>query len=334
MHTDKITRDRPSHLLNRWKDATNEVKRQINIQKTSNGWTSDNERFLQRISEEIQAKIWICEKSMGFYNNASKIVNWLIFIFSTVCTVITSIWAVNNSPDECGQTTGWAAIFVIVANGLIAVMSTGIELSGWNKKAQDYAEPLQDWRRLNWLVGYKITTKRKNRGNADDLIKELLDSVFAIDSTTPESPSFIKSQYSKRFSNYGLFKDESGKFEMAKEESPAKKPSDASSSSSSDRQQQQDEKDKESEPLRAATVFQQMFPKHDEPSSSDDEIYDHQTSDLGLAYQLQRLGDLQTIIQHHTSDEEEDDEDDVVIDVSSTCGACENASCHGTCDEK
>lgn len=319
MHTDKITRDRPTHLLNRWKDATHEITKQLNVQKTSNGWTSDNEKFLQRISEEVQSKIWICENSMSFYGYASKFTNWLIFILSTVCTIVTSIWALNHNSESCdgGSGNGWESIFVISAGGLIAVMSSGIELSGWNTKSQHFVEPLQDWRRLNWLVGYKITSKRKNRGNADELLKELLDSIFAIESTTPEAPSFIKSKYKKRFSNYGLFKNESGKFEIAHEESPAKKPESVSEGLSGNYHEHTIDIPPRPMERGSTTIFQQQFPKCDESSSDDDDEYYHQTNEKNLAFQLQRMGDIleQTISEVRKDDDDEDEDDDVVIAV-------------------
>lgn len=312
MHADKITQDRPQNLLNRWKDAWKtaaaEVTKQVqtHAQKTSNGWTEDNEKFLQRISEEVQANIWMCENSMGFYAMASKITNWFIFILSTVCTVITSIWAVYNNPDECEKNnTGWAVIFVITANGLIAVMSTGIELSGWNTKAQEFDEPLKDWRRLNWLVGYKISSKRKNRGNADDLLKELLDSVFAIQSATPEAPSHIKSKHKKIFANSGLFRDDSGKFSIAKEDSPAKRLPDHPPL-------QQRHESLETLTKTPKYTYQQQFPRDDEPSSSDDDEHDHQTNNVNLEYQLRRLDDMNNMIQQLYIPSN-DDENDVVI---------------------
>lgn len=185
--------------------------------RRSNGWSKENERYLQQIGEEAIGYKWIYNESSSWYNKCDKGLGVIAVGFSAIAGTSSFGTLVN-----CSE-TWWLSII----NGIIMFIVTfcaGIQnLMKYSELADKYDSSSKLYSDLHLNIQHELTSKRRYRGLARDIIEKYLGMYLSLNASSPTPPSWAVARYKKRYSDSGISTPMDIKRVGIAEESPATK---------------------------------------------------------------------------------------------------------------
>lgn len=185
--------------------------------RRSNGWSKENERYLQQIAEEAIGYKWIYNEASSWYNKCDKGLGVIAVGFSAIAGTSSFGTLVN-----CSE-TWWLSII----NGIIMFIVTfcaGVQnLMKYSELAEKYDISSKAYSDLHLNIQHELTSKRRYRGLARDIIEKYLGMYLSLNGVSPTPPSWAVARYKERYSDSGISTPMEIKRVGIAEESPATK---------------------------------------------------------------------------------------------------------------
>jgi len=219
----------PGVNVNRWKNAAQAAilldkdtrnlsndRHAIEYRK-SNGWSKENEKYLQQLGEEAIGYRWIYYTSNNWYNKCDKTLGIVSIGFSAIAGTATFGTLVDCS------STWWLVIINGVVMFMVAFCAGMQNLMKYSEMARDFAASSKVYADLNRNIQYDLNLKRRDRGPAKDIIEKHLSTYLALNASSPTPPSWALQSFKKRFSDSGIYAPMDMQKVIIAEESPANK---------------------------------------------------------------------------------------------------------------
>lgn len=285
-------------LVNHWKKETS-TNRQA---RASSGWNSGNEAYLVWLAEEIRGYIWICEYSISFYNTINRIIKLSSIIFMA-CTA-------GLSASNIISTTNITFAIIMTVISILSAVASGIDyIVDFTEKAAGFKNPLTSLKKLNYVVGHKINSKRRDRGQANDTIQDILNELFIFTDNMPVPPSIVPWMYARKYQKLGIHTPNQVEKLRVADESPAKKLGDTHTTDDTPRTNIL----RQTANLINKTGFNipvMAIGDHGESSDDDSCSDDDHAINFDMEYQLRRYGNGTSVSSESSGDDKNSLESD------------------------
>ena len=185
--------------------------------RRSNGWSQENEKFLQQLGEEAIGYRWIYYTANNWYSKCDKTLGIVSIGFSAIAGTATF-----GTLVDCSST--W---WLVIINGIIMFMvafCAGMQnLMKYSEMARDFASSSKVFADLNRSIQYDLNLKRRDRGPAKEIIDKHMSTFLALNASSPTPPSWALESFKKQFSDSGIYAPMNMQKVLIAEESPATK---------------------------------------------------------------------------------------------------------------
>ncbi len=263
-------------LVNHWKKETSASRRQ----RMSNGWNTGNERLLVWLGEEVRGYIWICDHSISYYSNINQILKLIVILLTISAGAIQaqSIWSETNIIISV------LSLILSACSGIIVGIDSIVDFAA---KASEFRTPACSLKKLNYEIAVKLNSKRRDRGNANEVIQVIKDELFKFTDEMPVPPSVVPWMYQRKYQKLGIHVPNQVERLKVAEESPAKKIDESLRAQAQDILIQNNNTHQSCKFSMPVAGTGQLDESSDDSSCDDEDI----AIDVDLEYQLKRMGD-------------------------------------------